>query len=144
MSPAVTAVRRMLTAMQTGDVSDAADYIHPDFLNAEALDRSDARGPEGWAQSVGWFRATFGDVRVHVNDVTEMGDQVFASVIIGGRQVGELADLPATGYPVHLEQLHVMRLIDGKVVEHRDWRDDVTTLRQLGLPPALLGWQRTA
>src|SRR6266851_7604687 len=119
MTLAVTAVRRMLTAMQTGDVSDAADYIHPDFLNPEALDRSDARGPDSWAQSVGWFRATFADVQVHVNDISGAGDRVVASVIISGRQVGDLADLPATGHPVHLEQLHIMRLIDGKVVEHR-------------------------
>jgi nogalonic acid methyl ester cyclase/aklanonic acid methyl ester cyclase len=139
MSPAAVAMRRMLTAMETGDVSDAADYIHPDFLNPEALDRSDARGPEGWAQSVGWFRGTFADVRVHVNDITEVDDRVFASVIIEARQIGELAGLPATNRPFHIEQLHIVRLADAKVVEHHDWRDDVTTLRQLGLPSALLG-----
>lgn len=139
MSTATTAVRRMLSAMETGDVSDAADYIHPEFLNPEALDRSDARGPDCWAQSIAWFRNTFADVRVHVNDIVEAGDQVTASVVIDARQVGELAGLPATNRPFHLEQLHIMRLADGKVIEHRDWRDDVTTLRQLGIPPALLG-----
>jgi predicted ester cyclase len=129
----------MLTAMETGDTSDAGEYIHPSFVNPEALDRSDARGPDGWVQSVRWFRDTFADIELHVNDITEVGDQVVASVVICARQVGVLAGLPVTGDPVSMEQLHIMRLEDGKVVEHRDWRDDVTTLRQLGLPAALLG-----
>jgi nogalonic acid methyl ester cyclase / aklanonic acid methyl ester cyclase len=139
MSLAITAARRMLTAMETGDTSDAAQYIHPSFLNPEALDRSDARGPDGWAQSVRWFRATFADVELHVNDIAEVGDEVVASVVVRARQVGVLAGLPVTGNPVTMEQLHVIRVVDGQVVEHRDWRDDVTTLRQLGLPAALLG-----
>lgn len=139
MSQAVAAVRRMFSAMETGNVSDAADYIHPDFLNPEALDRSDARGPEGWARSVGWFRDTFADVRVHLNDITQVGDRVFASVVVEGRHVGELAGLPSTNRAVWIEQLHIVRVLDGKAVEHRDWRDDLTTLRQLGIPSALLG-----
>lgn len=136
MSDAINAVRRMFEGFATGKVDDAAEYIHPDYLNPDSLERSDKRGPESFAQNVAWLQAVFSDLHFEENKYAEVGDIVFARVIMSGRHSGPLLGMPATGRAFYAEQLHLCRIIDGKIEHHRDWRDDLGVLRQLGLPQA--------
>jgi len=66
-------------------------------------------------------------------------------------QDGELDQaIPPTGRRIDVEQIHLLTLRDGQVVDHQAVRDDVTMLGQLGVfPPTLalglrmVGWKIT-
>lgn len=134
MSTGIMAVRRMFDAFASSDVSSAEEYIHDDYLNPDSLERSDARGPEGFAENVKWLHNAFSDIKFSELEISEGSGFVLARVIMSGRHTGELVGLPPTGRAFYAEQLHLCRIVNGKIADHRDWRDDLGVLRQLGLP----------
>jgi steroid delta-isomerase-like uncharacterized protein len=92
------------------------------------------------------WRTAFPDLHYTVDTMVAEDDQVVALVTVSGTQQGPLplrgwAMLPVTGKQFTVKQMHLMRLSDGKVVEHWGVRDDLGMLVQLGhaVPPEQVG-----
>jgi hypothetical protein len=56
-------------------------------------------------------------------------------VVMNGRHTGEFQGIPATNRTVSVQQVHIFRFAEGKIVEHRAIRDDMGLARQLGAVP---------
>ena len=113
-----------------------ADYIkqlvHPEFYNHEAAaDRPG--GPDGFREVARRLRRAFADLRIEPLDVVAEADKVAIRARVSGRHVGPFAGVPVTGREFSVEHTHIVRIIDGKVVEHWASRDDCGMLRQLGV-----------
>lgn len=144
MKTNIDTVRRMVAAYNTGVTDDVADYIHPDYLNPASLEHMDLRGPAAFARAVAWLRMTFSE-DAHLEEVhySELGDWVRAYLVLYGRHVGDLVGMAPTGRRFSGEQIHLIKLVDGKIRDHRDWPDYLGTYRQLGQPwPEPAGWRR--
>ncbi len=143
MSAAVEVVRRVVRAYNTGETGDVEEYIHPDYLNPASLEHMDLRGPAAFAMAVTWLRTTFSEeARLAEVRYQENGPWVRAYLVLYGRHVGELVGMPATGREFSGEQIHLLKLVDGKVRDHRDWPDYLGTYRQLDEPwPTERGWR---
>ena len=94
-------------------------------------------GPEGMKDSVRMFRAAFPDIRVTIHDTLAEGDKVVIRATASGTHMGELMGIPATGRRIAVDEIHIVRCVDGKVVEHWGVEDSLGMMRQLGLagPP---------
>ncbi|MFC4910159.1 ester cyclase [Actinomadura gamaensis] len=136
MTDGLTSVRRMFEGYKTGKIDDAADYIHPGYFNPDALERTDTRGPDHFADCVAWLHNAFSELHFEELEVIDNGPVLFVRVVMSGRHTGDLVGFPPTGRAFYAEQLHLCRIVDGKVEYHRDWRDDLGVLRQLGFPKA--------
>lgn len=130
---AIANVRRIFKAFETGDLADAADYIHPDYFNRESDDRTNARGPEELAHSVGWLRGAFSELKFEEQDVLVSGDRVAMRVVMSGRHTGDFIGHAPTGRRFAAEQVHLFTLWNGKILTHHAVRDDLAMHRQLGL-----------
>ncbi len=130
---AIAHVRRIFKAFETGDVSDAADYLHPDYLNRESDDRTNARGPGELAHSVAWLRGAFSDLKFEEQDVVAAGDKVAMRVVMSGCHTGDFIGHAATGRRFAVEQVHLFTLWNGRILTHHAVRDDLAMHRQLGL-----------
>ncbi|EGX60534.1 hypothetical protein SZN_07133 [Streptomyces zinciresistens K42] len=144
MTDRIDIVRRMVNAYNTGDVDDVAEFIHDEYLNPGALEHMPTlRGPEAFSLAVKWLKITFSE-EAFLEEVSyeENGDWVRAKLALYGRQVGELVGMPATGRRFSGEQIHLIRIVDGRIRDHRDWPDYLGTYRQLGEPwPTQEGWR---
>lgn len=143
MSKNLETVRRMVDAYNTGKTDDVDDYIHPDYLNPASLEHMDLRGPQAFAMAVKWLRMTFSD-EAHLEEVRmeERGDWVRAYLVLYGWHVGDLVGMAPTGRRFSGEQIHLIRFVDGRIRDHRDWPDYQGTYRQLGDPwPEPAGWR---
>jgi predicted SnoaL-like aldol condensation-catalyzing enzyme len=91
----------------------------------------------GLKQRIGMIRTAFPDVHYTIEDVIASDDTVVLRVVCRGTQTGELGGRPATGKQATWTETHILRLDNGKPVEH--WRngDDLGMLQQLGMlgPP---------
>jgi steroid delta-isomerase-like uncharacterized protein len=113
-----------------GDV--VAQLVHPDFYNHEAAaDRPG--GPDGFRETARRLRRAFAELRIEPLDVIAEADKVVIRARVSGRQVGPFAGVPVTGREFSVEHTHIVRVLDGQVVEHWANRDDCGLLRQLGL-----------
>ncbi len=123
--------------------------FYDEVVNKGNLDEIDARiaqdliehnpppgvpsGPEGMEQSVAMFRAAFPDIRVTIHDTLAEGDKVVVRATASGTHRGELMGIPATGRRIAVDEIHIVRCIDGKVVEHWGVEDSLGMMQQLGL-----------
>ena len=82
------------------------------------------------------FRAGFPDLRATVEDAFEQGERVAARVRDRGTHQGEFMGVQPTGRPIDIETIDIVRIVDGKCVEHWGVTDNLALMQQIGAIPA--------
>ena len=85
------------------------------------------------------FVDAFPDGRHEFDFVVAEGDSVATIGHYRGRHEGELMGVPGTGNEVSFTVMHVDRVEDGRIVEHRGIGDINTMWSQLGVAPPAAG-----
>ena len=117
------------------DVCDelAADDLveHQDFGPGHAL------GPEGVKAVISSLRRGFPDFHLEIEDIAVDGDKVWLRMAGSGTNDGSFMGNPPTGRRMRTDVFDLIRVRDGKIVEHWGVPDRLGTLFQLGLaqPP---------
>lgn len=92
--------------------------VDPDFINHSAAPGSD-NGIGGMLHTFDTIlRPAFPDLRVEVLDQVVEGDKVVTRKRIVGTHRGPLAGVAPTGLPVAIEVIDIVRLRDGRYLEH--------------------------
>ena len=121
--------------LNAGDIRGAAALVAEDCVNHQAL--PEVQGRAGFVAIVSKLREAFPDLKYVVEDVIADGDRVMVRVTMSGTQTGPLAfvkmPLPASGKPVKVQQIYVMRAAHGQLVEQWIGQDSLELFRQLGL-----------
>jgi len=73
----------------------------------------------------------FSDQRWQIEDVVAEGDKVVLRCTHSGVHTGAYFGVPATGRTFAYKQMHIIRVAEGKGVEHWAVRDDASLMRQL-------------
>jgi predicted ester cyclase len=133
----INTVRQVAEVFNTGDVSNVSEFISPQYFNHESqIDpvRGQLRGPEEFIDTVKNLRIAFPDLRHEEQATIAQGDMVVSIINVTGTNIGNFFILSPTGNKISYEAVHVYRIgEDGKIVEHRAIRDDLTFLAQLGV-----------
>ena len=87
----------------------------------------------------GALLGAFSDIEFVVEDAFGQGDKLAKRWVFRGTHTGELNGIPATGKRISLVGTTLARMVDGKIVEERDYADDLGLLQQLGVIPPLEG-----
>ncbi len=110
----------------------AEEYVSPsavDHLVPPGLPQN----LEGSKQFFGMLRAAFPDFKYTIQDTVGEGDLIAQRVTGEGTMKGSFLGMPATGKHAQWDELHIVRMQDGKVVEHWGSVDQMSMLMQLGL-----------
>lgn len=81
------------------------------------------------------FRAAFPDLQFQINDLVAKGDKVWAYITIRGTHKGQFMDMAPTGKTIEVKGFDIVRLANGKAVEHWGLTDSMTMMMQLGAIP---------
>jgi predicted ester cyclase len=116
------------------DVNAVDRYMAPNFKNRETSGSGDVKDFKG---TLKYLFTVAPDGTMTVHNVAADGDTVMAYVTWSGTQEGEIRmpnrmDVAPTGKHFSTEQVHIFRIEDGKIAEHRAVRDDLGWFRQLG------------
>lgn len=95
-----------------------------------------APGIEGARQFYTGLATAFPDVEVEIGDLVAEGDKVTVRFTLRGTHQGEFAGVPATGNPVAVGGLTILRFADGKIAERWQVLDELGLMQQLGAIPA--------
>jgi predicted ester cyclase len=130
-------VRRALEAINTGDTGRIHEVIGPQYFNHESqVDpvRSKLRGPEEFIDTVRALRSAFDDLHYEEQETIAAGDKVVSIVSVSGKHTGNFFVVPPTGNRISYQAVHIHRIgDDGKLVEHKAIRDDLSLMVQLGV-----------
>lgn len=93
------------------------------------------RGPEGYAAFVRGILHGFPDAHAVIEDLVVVGDRAALRVRMTGTHLGVYRDMAPTGRRFDITQIVVFRMLDGKIVEHRQEIDALGLLFQFGYVP---------
>jgi len=91
-------------------------------------------GVEGVRRFFAMFRDAMPDVDVTIDELIADGDRAAVATTIRGTHTGELLGMPATGRRLEVVGVDMVRVRDGRIVEHRGLTDTVGLMRQLADP----------
>jgi len=121
--------------VNAGDVAGAAALVAEDCVHHGALPQ--AQGRAGFTTIITKLRAAFPDLQMKVEDVIVEGDRAMVRLTMTGTNQGPLTfvrlQLPATGKTVTVDQIHVLRVADNRIVETWFGQDQLALFRQLGV-----------
>lgn len=133
----IKAARQVIDAFNTGNVSNISEFISLQYFNRESqVDpiRGQLREPSEFIDTVENLRTAFPDLRHHEEAIITQDDMVVSVINVTGTHTGNFFILPPTGNEISYEAVHLYRVgEDGKIVEHKAIRDDLTFLAQLGV-----------
>lgn len=73
--------------------------------------------------------------RLQLNAALACGDLVVGRYTLRGMHRGEFLGIPATGNSITVSNIHILRIVNGKIVEHSGHGDDMGMMRQVGAIP---------
>ena len=128
-------VRRFVDEVQSGGNTDLIDEIcSPEFVNHSAPPGLPA-DREGIRILTTMFKGAFPDSYFTVEDMIAEGDKVVTRKTFHGTHEGEFMGIPPSGRPVNVSLIDVVRISDGRVVEHWSVGDNLGMMQQLGVIP---------
>jgi predicted ester cyclase len=96
-------------------------------------------GAAGVREQFDGFRAAFGDFRATILDQICEGDKVVTRKVFTGTHVGAFQGIEPTGREVEIHCIDIVRVADGRIVEHWNCVDRLGLLAQLGALPGAAG-----
>ena len=127
-------VRRLFDgAFSRGDLSVIDELVAPDFI--EHQNGSEGSGPEALRRIVAGLRRSFPDLRLRIDDLADVGDQVWIRAKGKGTDTGGVAGRPPSGVVVEVDVMDLVRISNGKIVEHWGVADRLGLLQQVGVVP---------
>ena len=128
-------VRRFVDEVQSaGDIDLIDGLCSPEFVNHSAPPGVPA-DCEGIKIVTAMFRGAFPDSYFTVEDMIAEGDKVATRKTFHGTHEGEFMGIPPSGRSVAMGLIDVVRIDDGRVVEHWSVGDGLGLMQQLGVIP---------
>ena len=117
------------------DPSAIDRLIAPDILDHN-LPPGQEPGAESMKQLMGMFFGAFPDLSVTIDQLVAEGDLVVGRMTTAGTHQGDFMGIAATGKSVKFTEMHMVRIVGGKAVEHWGNSDEMTMMQQLGVVPS--------
>lgn len=124
--------RTIVNAINSGDLASVDTLFTSDFVDRNPLPGSSA-DLQGLKQSLAKVRTAFPDFRYTIEDEIAVGDRLVHRLAAKGTQKGEFMGLSATGKHASWSEIHIARIVNGKVAEHWATADQRSMMEQLGM-----------
>jgi len=123
-------------AFESGDASVLDKHVVKDAIGHSPMDPEPKRGIEEAKKFFNAFHNGFPDAKIEIKTTAVSGDTLFGLYHMTATNTGEMMGMPATNKKIDIWGVDVMRFnADGMMVEHWDFGDNVTFMKQLGLIP---------
>ena len=130
-------IRRFVEELfNRGNLSLADEILADDFVEHEQLPPGIPNGREGVKAMTSMMRSAFPDFKATIDDILADGDKVVIRTTWSGTQKGEFMGMPATGKRMSIGVIDIIRVSNGKFVEHWGQMDAMGMMQQLGAIPA--------
>jgi steroid delta-isomerase-like uncharacterized protein len=116
--------------LNEGRFDAAESYLADDVLSHNPFP-GQAPGREGFITALRAFRAAFPDLCATATHYVAERDKVAGRFEVKGTHRGEFMGKAATGRQIHYQEMAIVRLADGRIVEHWSVADALAILQQL-------------
>ena len=126
-------VRRLIDqGFSQGRLEVCDEIISNDIVEHQDYGPNHAAGPAGVRAVITSLRRAFTDFNLTIEDLVVAGDTVWIRNVATGTNDGPYMGQPPTGRRFRVHVFDVLRVVDGRVVEHWGVPDRLGVLVQLG------------
>jgi predicted ester cyclase len=126
-------VRRLIDeGFSQGRLEVADELIADDCVEHQNFGPSHAPGAEGVKAVISSLRRAFSDFTLTIEDLTVAGDVVWTRNVATGTHDGPFMGNAPTGRPIRTDVVDILRVVDGRIVEHWGVPDRLGVLFQIG------------
>jgi predicted ester cyclase len=120
-----------------GNLEVVEALTSPELVEHQNFGPNHAPGAEGAKAVVESLRRAFPDFRLAIEDLVADGDTVWLRMVATGTNTGSFMGHAPTGRPIRIDVFDVIRVEDGRMIEHWGVPDRLGAMLQLGLmqPP---------
>lgn len=121
---------------ENGDWAGIEKICSPDFRDHSPM--ADPNAPFNRDTLMTYLKATkaaFPDMKIEWLHAAGSGDMVFVHYHFTGTNTGAFMGMPATNKKVDYMGVDLLKIKDGVAVEHWDYADNVTYMKQMGMMP---------
>lgn len=111
------------------------EYVSRDFVDHDPMPGVPGEGVESARATFGTLASAFPDMTMNIRDMYALDNTVISRIEMRGTHRSEFAGVPATGKSVAVQGIDILRLEDGKAVEHWGQWDMMGMMQQLGAVP---------
>ena len=137
-----TVARRLIDeGFNQGNLAVADELSSPELVEHQDFGPNHAPGAEGVKAVIASLRRAFPDFHLEIEDLVVDGELVWLRMTGTGTNDGSFMGHPPTGKRMRTPAFDLLRVRDGRLVEHWGVPDRLGALFQLGLarPPAVAG-----
>jgi predicted ester cyclase len=98
--------------------------------------RGNHDGAEGTKEVINTLRKWFPDFSMLAEDIVASGDKVWVRFSAAGTNLGSMMGRPPTGKRMDIDVIDIVRIKDGRIVEHWGIPDQLGMMLQIGLLPS--------
>jgi hypothetical protein len=91
-----------------------------------------APGADGLKETIQMFQNAFPDLHVEIRDMLAEGNRVMTRLSVRGTHAGPFLDATPTHNPVAYDEIIILRLANGKIVEHWAVADALALMQGIG------------
>ncbi|UAK25542.1 ester cyclase [Sphingomonas nostoxanthinifaciens] len=113
-----------------GDRSAFEALIAPGFINRSAPPGASDGAESMWNTFENVLRPALAGLKVTIHDQVEEGDKVTTRKTISGVHAGPLFGVKATGKPVSIDVIDIVRVAEGRYIEHWGINSSLDRARQ--------------
>ena len=128
-------VLRYNEAIDSQNFDAAMELLAPDYTYYFPSGVSEPAAREEAIAQVKMFQNAIPDLVHNIEEIVAVGDKVIFRFIARGTNTGEIREMgiPATGNPVEVSSIVIVRVKNGKIVEERQEADMLGFLQQFGM-----------
>jgi steroid delta-isomerase-like uncharacterized protein len=127
-------VRRFVDEIFVAGRKDAVDELLADDFVGHTWP-STGRPKDDLKAAIDRVGAGLADSAFTIDDMIGEGDRVAVRLTSAASHTGTFMGMPPTGKRYSIEEIHIFRIRDGRVVEHWHQFDQMGMMRQLGVMP---------
>jgi len=124
-------VRRFHTELLAARDPAVVDAFFGDGFVSHNMPPGFPQGREGVKLFFSTFRDAFPDVTVAIDELVADGDRVAVATTFTGTHTGSIMGVEPTGRRVSVTGIDIVRVSDGRIVEHRGLTDIAGLMRQV-------------
>ena len=114
------------------DLAVLDKLVAPNFVDHNPIPGTPATR-EGMKQGISMLFSAFPDLQSPITFLVAEGDLVVGHHTTTGTHQGEFMGIPATGKKIQVDEIHIVRIVNGKAVEHWGLLEDMAMMQQLGV-----------
>ena len=108
--------------------------VDPNVLSHDPFPNQ-AEGSRGFRETMQLFRSAFPDMTAKINDMIAENDKVMTKITVHGTHLGEFMGIAASHNKIEYEEIIILRIANGKIVEHWAVADALSLMQQIGAIP---------